>query len=341
MNNITSKALSKFDDVMSPIFIGGTGRSGTTILKRVLGRHSKIVTLPDELSVIIHPDGALDLVDSLSDRWSPYTADIAIHRFRDLMLINAGARSMSVANFGKAIKVTFRKLGASPPRYMGGGLSYCFGADYYRQRLEKLLSDLCYHTTRGSWIGSPPLKIRSKIYESGPYQKQDIARIVADYFNDLYKRAANNNEIYWLDDTPYNILRTNELMELFPKMRMIHIFRDPRDVLSSYRRFSWGGDNYLSIARRLAGIYQQWLDIQKKISKDIYLEIGLEALSENPELHLREICDFLDIEFEDGLLNIPLDKVHAGRWKHDLVKENMYEIEKILGRFIVQYGYIL
>lgn len=341
MNKITPENLSKSDQVMFPIFIGGTGRSGTTILKRILTCHSKICSLKDELSIIIHPDGVLDLVNALSDRWSPYAADTALHKFKDLMLTAAGANSIFMANFNKAIKVVFRKIGASPPRYIGAGLKYYFKSDYYHQRLEKLLSDISYHTTRGSWAGSPPLRIRSVIYEAGPYKKQEIAWITANFINDLYKHAAHNRETYWLDDTPYNILRAHELLELFPKMHMIHIFRDPRDVLSSYRNFSWGGDNYLTIARRLSGIYQRWFDIRKSIPKEHYLEIGLEALSDDPEAHLRKICDFLDINFEDGLLSIPLDKVHAGRWKQNLAKENREDIEKILEYYIVEYGYAI
>ncbi len=257
MSHSISKPFIRSDDTMSPIFVGGTGRSGTTILKRVLSCHSKVVSLRDELSVIVHPDGALDLVNTLSERWSPYTADIAIRRFRDLMLANAGAKSRVSIYLHKAIKVFFRKLGASPPRYMGASLSYSFGDNNYRQYLEQLLSELCYHATRGSWAGSPGLEIVSKIYESGPYKKQDIARRVANFFNDLYKIVAIEGENYWLDDTPSNILRANELLEVFPKLRMLHMYRDPRDVLSSYRRFSWGGDNDLSIARRLASIYQR------------------------------------------------------------------------------------
>ena len=56
------------DEFLKPIFIGGTGRSGTTILKKVLQQHSNIVTIPNELRIIIDPDGILDLFNALTER---------------------------------------------------------------------------------------------------------------------------------------------------------------------------------------------------------------------------------------------------------------------------------
>ena len=52
--------MTKGDHPLSPIFIGGTGRSGTTILKRVLLQHSAIVGFSGELRLLIDPGGALD-----------------------------------------------------------------------------------------------------------------------------------------------------------------------------------------------------------------------------------------------------------------------------------------
>ena len=46
---------------MKQLFIRGTGRSRTTILKKILASHSQIVALPGELRVITDPGGALEL----------------------------------------------------------------------------------------------------------------------------------------------------------------------------------------------------------------------------------------------------------------------------------------
>src|SRR4030067_2993000 len=116
---------------MIPILIGGTGRSGTTILKRVLSNHSAVVALPMELRVIVDPGGALDLISALSNRWSPYNADAAIHRFRTLMLSGAMENSVWAIFFQKVEKRILNFLRISPRYYAGLGLAYHFRAKDY------------------------------------------------------------------------------------------------------------------------------------------------------------------------------------------------------------------
>ena len=71
-----------------PIFIGGVGRSGTTLLQQVIGQHADIFTLPFESRFIIDIDGVLDLIYHLTDGWTPANLDLALERFRRLMLVD-------------------------------------------------------------------------------------------------------------------------------------------------------------------------------------------------------------------------------------------------------------
>lgn len=323
---------------MKPIFIGGTGRSGTTVLKHVLSCHSKVTSLPDELRVIIDPGGALDLISALSDHWSPYKADLAIYRFREIMLACGRSGTSSSIYLEKVEKNLFRKIGVAPRRYLGMGLGYNFGYVFYHRRLDQLINDLSYAITRGSWGGSH-FQLRSRIFETEPKPRQDIEKIMSSFFDDLYAHIAQGGETHWLEDTPYNILHANELLNLFPSMRLVHIYRDPRDVLSSYLHFAWGGDNLDVTARRLAGIYRRWFDIRASLPADCFLEVGLEQLSNDPRNGLKKICDFAGIEFEENLMQVPLDKVHAGRWQNEIPRGQRSIIIDLLGKYISLYGY--
>lgn len=46
-----------------PVFIGGTGRSGTTVVARLLGRHSELHSIPVETRFIVRHGGLCDLVE--------------------------------------------------------------------------------------------------------------------------------------------------------------------------------------------------------------------------------------------------------------------------------------
>ena len=327
------------EKVFFPIFIGGTGRSGTTILKKVLIAHSKIFAVQDEIRVIVDPDGALGLIDALSDRWSPYNADTALHRFKILMRECGRANHSHSIFLEKAERKIFRSVGLAPRRYLGVGLRYHFGARFYQQRTEQLYRELCDYITSGHWIGSPLPQIRSQIYECGPFERSTLERIVEGYFHDLYANIVRPEQTHWLDDTPTNLLHVNELLNLFPEMRFIHIYRDPRDVTASYHAFSWGGDDYSTIAQRLAKMYNYWFDLRDELPHDCFREVGLEQLAANPNNELQKIMEFLNLDLEDDQLKIPLDKVHAGRWKNDIPIKDQEAIESHLGEFISRFGY--
>lgn len=323
---------------MIPIFVGGTGRSGTTILKKIFTQHTKIVSLPCELRVIIDPDGALDLVSDLTDRWSPYHADLALHKFRQLLLDGFRARSKAAVFVGKIERSLLNRLGISSRRYPGLGLAYYFGIRDIDQRIDVLIDSLSFHVSSGSWAGSLPYRINSKLYDVVPGSRANVAQIVAQFFDEIYMNMAQDAQTHWLEDTPYNILYADELSLMFPEMRLLHIFRDPRDVLASYRGFAWGGDDFVASARRLAGIYQRWSTVRENLPQGCILEISLEKVSASPEAELARICNFIGLEFEDALLAIQLNKVNVGRWKVDIPESEWEAIHRVLSKYIVEYG---
>jgi hypothetical protein len=323
----------------SPIFIGGTGRSGTTILKKLIVTNTRVLAVQDEIRVIVDPDGALDLITALSDRWSPYNADIAFQRFKVLMNECGRARFFHSILLEKAERKIFRLIGLAPRRYLGVGLRHHFGAKFYHQRLAQLYQELCEYTTKGHWIGSPAHQFPSKIYECGPFDRSTLERILERFFHDLYAHIAKPKHTHWLDDTPTNLLHVNELLKLFPEMRFIHIYRDPRDVTASYHGFSWGGDDYSSIAQRLSKMYKYWFELREKLPVSLYREISLERLAAHPKNELQKLMDFLNLELEKDQLQIPLNKVNAGRWMRDIPRNHWISIETILNPYIEKYHF--
>ena len=63
------------------VAVGGTGRSGTNLLKQILSEHSQVHTLPFEHRFVIDPGGVIDFYHGFADSWSPFVAD---RKLRDL-----------------------------------------------------------------------------------------------------------------------------------------------------------------------------------------------------------------------------------------------------------------
>lgn len=322
-------------ELLKPIFIGGTGRSGTTILKAVLQQHSNIVTIPNELRVIIDPDGVLDLFSALTERWSVNRADVAIHRFKSLISKCLGAPyGIKMLRRLKRYKLLPLTTGGYHEILSG------FGDDYVRYRTETLLNELISHQSKAEMIHTPSYRFVPTVYESGPFEKEQLSELLKHYVNDLYSHLINSKRevACWLDDTPLNIVHAAELSEIFPEMKLIHIFRDPRDVVSSYITKQWGGDNWEQVARRVAGIYRQWHLVRKRLSSEQYIELSLESLSENPKPVLQGICDHIGIEFEDRFLKINLNKANSGRWKKEIPPKVLDAVDAQLGPFLSEYS---
>ena len=51
---------------INKVFVGGTGRSGTTLIQNILGRHDDIYALEKEMRFLTDPDGLNSLVDNLT-----------------------------------------------------------------------------------------------------------------------------------------------------------------------------------------------------------------------------------------------------------------------------------
>ncbi len=320
---------------MRPVFIGGTGRSGTTILKQVLAAHARVASNHSEFRLIIDPDGLLDLHDALTTQWSPQGADLALHRFREM----ADAAN-NATRIPRLIARAWTRLGISPRRYAVLQFGKEFPRGHFNQRTQQFMEELAPHTMRGHWVGSPSHKIRPHMHET-PYPPGNVTQAIQTYMDDLY-RANNPNADIWLEDTPYNVCHAQRLLALWPNAHIIHMARDPRDVVASYRTFAWGGQNAERIAHRLAAVYNRWDEQKQQLPKKQVTEVSLEALSADPQTTILKLLKRLGLQADDGLTEalskLQPKKMHGGRWRRDLSPDEQETIQNILADAIQQYA---
>jgi Sulfotransferase family len=126
---------------------------------------------------------------------------------------------------------------------------------------------------------------------------------LADGLRAFYRLyAARFNKSLWGDKTPLYGRRAYAIAHLLPEARFIHLIRDGRDVALSLRTMWFAPSRRVDA---LAGFWARELQRARRQGKRLkyYTEIRYEALIRNPEQVLREICQFLELEFDPRMLS--------------------------------------
>ena len=187
--------------------------------------------------------------------------------------------------------------------------------------------------------------LKNTLFEQGDNYLSFYLALMQFYANSVGK-------IRYGEKTPHNAYYADQLCELFPNGRLIHIVRDPRDVVASLLRMPWGSDSALSNLRvwrdcsRIANFCQR---------NDSYLLVLYENLVRQPEHELKRICDFINEEYSATMLENatnnktdkwwfqraqqPLTKNRIDTWKDDLSAEDVALIERMVGVQMETFGY--
>jgi hypothetical protein len=318
------------ENIESPIFIGGTGRCGTTILSQILHQHPDLFTTSSELKLIVESYGLVSLSEHLTDRWNPQSGHIALEKFKYFAnqlchfgFINPFLRILGKLPLFKNHSWILKKFPSI--RYSAHEIASRFGEKHFKKCIQELLNKLIYRidiskpiNTCGVWY---------PFYVTNKFERSDLLEIFRGFLRDLY---SNPLHIYgkkrWCDDTPFNLMKAHFLLELYPRMKFIHILRDPRDVVASYSNQGWASNQVSINTHIITNLIKGWLDLRSKLSPENLLEIRLEDLTQDTERTVRKICEFTDLEFTTDLLTLDLTAGHAGRFKNEL---NNYEIHQI------------
>jgi len=103
------------------------------------------------------------------------------------------------------------------------------------------------------------------------------------------------------DKNPPYCLYVEELLEIFPDARFIHLIRDYRDNIVSNRKL-FKRQNIAALAR-LWVIYNQLAEASKAKHPSLFYTIRYEDLVTDPATHVKEMCQFLGIDFNPEMLD--------------------------------------
>ncbi|MCP4153826.1 MAG: sulfotransferase [bacterium] len=323
---------------METIFISGTGRCGTTILRKILAHHSKIFSFPFESRFIIDPDGVVSLYESLPDSWSPFSMDTRLKRFEKLFKRLSGWSLFGLTTLAASKLINRHSAFFTPSPYARLNLGkYNRHLLRHVKALEKELGIISYN---GTWFGDVQTGIRPSVKYCPPFTKEKSAPVFRRFIENIMTPVLREQQAtHWVDDTPLSLLSAASILEILPRAKFIHIYRDPRDVVASYRKQSWAPAD----TGRAVDFYRHISDeiekIKKKIPGPALLEISLEELVKNPRKNISDICRFIGLSIEDSLFSIKLNRSNPGRWRKEFSDEEQEQLIQRLGDILKRLNY--
>jgi len=172
----------------------------------------------------------------------------------------------------------------------------------------------------------------------------------------FYEKALNYSDgIYYVDGT--KSIRRAELFVkyVFPQVKVIYLIRDGRGFCWSYLK-----NNQLSL-RYLGDAAAAWLDyidmvdtFTKRYPRLDLKIVRYEDLCHKPEEIFVEVCNFLNIDFEESMVGTPTEHHMLGNemrlnfdgkvkedisWKEKFSLSDIANLEKLMKPALERYGY--
>jgi hypothetical protein len=193
-------------------------------------------------------------------------------------------------------------------------------------------------------------------------------------FFELY--AEKHGKPRWGDKTPGYTQHIRKISKVLPEARFIHLIRDGRDVTLSRTKTLALKD--VPIAKSARRWKKRLKRAQRQGAKvDHYLELRYETLVSEPEATLRQICEFIELPWDDAILHhherseerlseldrdipamggrlprsaesrmalherttSPVDTSAIGKWRTQMSPEDVAEFESVAGDLLEELGY--
>ena len=188
---------------------------------------------------------------------------------------------------------------------------------------------------------------------------RNYAQAFAAWMNLLARRDGKR---HWGEKTPFHTAFLRILKRCYPNARFIALVRDPRDVVVSLHRTSWGRKSYpttVDAAMRWRYAVQGIRRARRRLGESL-LELRYEDLVSDPELWMRRICEFLGVGYVPEILRFheqaerhlaagtegwhgrvsqPISTHAIGRWRDGYEPHEIGTIEWICASEMRRLGY--
>ncbi len=271
-------------------FIGGRGRSGTTLLGRMLGAHPKLEVAPEGFFVM--------------NLWARY--------------------------------------GTGP---------------WDPARVDRFCDDLVFERRMATWgldLGAISAELK------GALPELDFRRACRTVYRSYVEVTRGRTGVVAIGDkNPHYALFTGTLAAVFPNARFVHMVRDPRDNVLSYRKVPFDVSDTAALAYRWRRYNEELLAVSER-HPNRFLRVSYEDVLERPEGALTAVCEFLGQPFDSATLSFadqrpegfygegspwfeklaePLDAGQARKWESSMSVSDIATVESICGATLERLGY--
>ena len=274
----------------TPLFTGGSGRSGTTIIVNLLKSHPEIhSSLPREIKYLTSRYGLVDL------------------------------------NFGRPIRLEEDFKGVR--NNLAASINNRIGKSKEELFLTFLKSKWWSETgkkgnPRGLVQGVTEEQLTEISSRFSSSYKKDLLVASRQFFYDLSSCQFKKDTVrYFADSTPVNTMQAHFIYQLFPDALFINMIRDGRDVAYSVLKESWGpSDPFKGLkwwGNRVLVSHQSLSQLPNKQHLEIRLE---ELIISDRETQYLKILNFLGISDHPSVreffnLEMRPEKMSQGEWK--------------------------
>jgi hypothetical protein len=193
----------------TPVMAGGTGRSGTTVIAGLIGRHPEArASVPREIKVLTEPGGVLDICVGAGAR-----RQVSM-RSRALGLVPALQHRALKSTFTRQMRGRWWERSNRKGR--SSGLHLCMDESTRDALVDQFLTDLDAMDSLSAGRLFTERLIRAQHQHAG--------------------------ESWWLDTSPPNIAEAARIHRLLPQARFIWMVRDGRATAASVMAERWWPD---------------------------------------------------------------------------------------------------
>ncbi len=154
------------------------------------------------------------------------------------------------------------------------------------------------------------------------------------------------------EKTPQHALFTETLAEWYPGAAIIHLIRDPREVVASLQRVPWASNSVITNTKT-------WIDYNlaalESKHRPEYLLVKYQHLVSRPEEELARICTHIQEDYSPAMLvpaeeqvaysawsqraKAPVTADRLGKWRDQLTPRDVALIEWVAGPHLEAFGF--